>query len=134
MRIAPVFAFVLVAVTLSGCGFVRFKGVESFNTATTPVKYTSSLPDGQKWAGDPYGFGGAARGAGGTITTTSYGQGADPESKGPVNIRLDQPEKGVGQRAGEYHQDHVTGYGLTNSPISQPTPSDASSLAAKDAP
>jgi hypothetical protein len=44
---------------------------------------------------------------------------------------VDQPEKGIGQRPGEYHADHATGYGLTNSPISQSTPSDANSLATR---
>jgi hypothetical protein len=133
MRIAPLAGLVVVAsLSMSGC--IRFKGVEAFNTATTPVKYTSSLPADRKWNGDAYGLGGEARGSGGTNTKTTYGEGADPASTAPVNGRLDQPEKGVGKQAGEYHQDHVTGYGLTNSPISQSTPSDANSLAGRTAP
>jgi len=123
------------AFALSGCA-VRWKGVEGFNAAVTPVKYSSSpdTPADQKWPGDPYASGGTARGSGGTNTATNYGLGSDPNSLDPVNPRLDQPEKGVGQQAGEYHADHATGYGLTNSPVSQSTPSDAASIAAKSAP
>jgi len=115
----------------SGCNLIRFKGVEAFNTATTPVQYSSSETSDTKWNGDIYGSGGIAKGSGGTMTATNYGAGADPNSDAPVNPRLDQPEKGIGQQAGEYHADHATGYGITNSPLSQSTPSDANSLSAK---
>lgn len=119
------------AFALSGCT-IRFKGVESFNSATTPVKYSSSdASTAGKWAGDPYGNGGIARAAGGLHTETNYGKGANVASTEPVDLRLDQPEKGTGQQPGEYHVDHGTGYGLTNAPISQSTPSDANSVSAK---
>jgi hypothetical protein len=126
------FVFIsLISIALSGCA-VRFKGVEAFNAATTPVKYSSSLPEGQKWAGDPYGNGGIARGSGGLQTKTRYGEGANADSLDKVNPKLDQPEKGVGQQAGEYHIDHMNGYGLTNAPISQSTPSDANALSSRN--
>src|SRR4051794_8983996 len=109
-----------VGVVASGCT-VRFKGVESFNAATTPVKYTSQLRDDTpgKWHGDPGGFGGIANGSGGKQPHTSYGAGSDPNSTEPVNPLIDQPAKGVGQQPGEFHQDSGTGYGQSNSPVAQ---------------
>jgi hypothetical protein len=126
----PLVVVAVVACTFvsSGCSWFRYKGVEGFNAATTPVDYEANR---HLWKGDEYASGGIAKGSGGLITTTNYGKGADPNSPEPVNPRLDQPEKGIGQNPGEFHADHATGYGLTNSPISQSSPSDAGSLAAR---
>ncbi|AIE88048.1 hypothetical protein OP10G_4680 [Fimbriimonas ginsengisoli Gsoil 348] len=122
----------VVGVAATGCT-VRFKGVESFNSATTPVKYTSSLPAGTpgKWEGDPGGNGGIANGSGGLKAETPYGAGADPNSKEPINVGMDQPGKGIGQQAGEYHADPRPGFGQSNAPIAQPGPSDVNSLPAR---
>ena len=123
-----------VGVAASGCT-VRFKGIESFNAATTPVKYSSQLPDSDpgKWHGDPGSFGGIANGSGGVQPKTHYGEGSDPNSQEPVNPLIDQPAKGVGQQPGEFHQDSGTGYGQSNAPVAQPSPSSANSQAGKAA-
>lgn len=120
------------AMVLSGCGVVRFKGVESFHSATTPVQYTSKLPDEQKaWKGDKYGFGGVANGSGGLKAQTSYGAGSNPDSTEPVDPHYDQPAKGTGQQPGEFNGQPAGGYGQTNSPLNQPAASDAHSLSAR---
>ncbi len=130
-ELVKVFCLAAICLGISGCT-IRFKGVEGFNSATTPVNYSSAeAPGSGKWEGDTYGDGGIAEGSGGLHTKTNYGLGADVASLDPVDARVDQPEKGIGQRPGEYHADHATGYGLTNSPISQSTPSDANSLATR---
>lgn len=116
------------AVVLSGCT-VRFKGVEGFNSATTPVNYDS--PEFKAWKGDPYSDGGIANGSGGRIAETNYGKGANPNSTDPIDLKLDQPAKGVGMRPGEYHVDGGNGYGITNAPVAQPTPSDVNGLSNK---
>jgi len=126
--------FLILATSMSGCNLVRFKGVESFNSATTHVKYTSSLPKGTpgKWEGDPYSFGGVANGSGGQNAKTAYGTGADPNSTDKVDSNMDQPAKGVGQQPGEFHVDGGNGYGITNAPVAQPSPSDVNSLGARN--
>jgi len=123
--------FLILATSLSGCNLVRFKGVESFNSATTPVKYSSSDPN-REWKGDPYSYGGVANGSGGQNPKTAYGLGSDPNSPDPVNPAMDQPAKGVGQQPGEFHVDPGNGYGITNAPIAQPSPSDVNSLGSRN--
>ncbi len=94
----------------AGC---RFKGGESFISATTPRAY----PNGQ---GDPYSNGGIAGATGGTNVKTHYGEGARKSPTGTLDAKLDQPAKGSGQRPGEQPQEGVAGYGNVNAPIAQP--------------
>lgn len=128
-QLPKLLGLVLLATSMAGCT-IRFKGVESFNSATTPVKYSSSDPN-REWKGDPYSNGGTANGSGGLNAETPYGLGADTKSPDPVNPRMDQPAKGVGQQPGEYHVDPGNGYGQTNAPVAQPNPGDVESISAR---
>lgn len=121
VQLLKVLGLSVLAASLTGCS-VRLKGVESFNAATTPVKYSSSDPN-REWKGDPYSFGGTANGSGGLNAKTAYGAGAQTDSAEPVNPAIDQPAKGIGQRPGEYHAEPGNGYGQSNAPIAQPSPS-----------
>jgi hypothetical protein len=131
-RLPNLFVLAVAGLAVSGCT-VRLKGVESFNSATTPVKYTSQLPDDApgKWHGDPGSYGGIANGSGGIKPHTNYGAGASANSSEPVNPLMDQPAKGIGQQPGEYHAEQATGYGQANSPVAQSTPGQVNSLAAR---
>ena len=111
---AVIFAVAGLAV-LSGC---RFKGVEGFRAATTPVDYK----DGQ---GDPYTKGGIADATGGVVTGAQYGTGARKNPMGTLNPKLDQPAKGSGQEPGEQSQAASAGHGNSNAPSSQPLPGSA---------
>jgi len=106
-------------VLVGGC---RFKGVESFKTATTPVNYAQErLMEHTK--GDPYANGGIAYASAGSRLKTRYGIGANANSTEKVNPKLDQPAKGSGQQPGEEGGDAAPGYGKSNAPANQPLPS-----------
>jgi len=104
------FAVLLGVALLAGC---RFKGIESFETATTPVKY-------DKVPGDKYGNGGIAYASAGNHVQTRYGLGANPNSTDKVDPKLDRPAKGSGQGVGEEGGDAAAGYGKSNAPANQP--------------
>jgi len=104
------FAALIGVLLLGGC---RFKGVESFETSTTPVKVGPVR-------GDKYGNGGIAYASAGTHVETRYGLGADPNSASKVDPKLDRPAKGSGQQAGEEGGDAAAGYGKSNAPANQP--------------
>ena len=98
-----------------GC---RFKGYESFSSATTPRPDLHVYPK----AGDPYGGQGLADATGGLNPGTRYGLGA--KANGDVRPGYDQPQKGSGQQAGEYPNVAAAGHAQTNAPSFQPSPSD----------
>jgi hypothetical protein len=103
------FAVLVGVVMLGGC---RFKGIESFETATTPVKV-------QPVSGDKYGSGGIAYASAGTHPETRYGIGSDPNSTEKVDPKLDRPAKGSGQQPGELGGDAAAGYAKSNAPANQ---------------
>ena len=106
------FAALAGMILISGC---RFKGIESFETATTPVEYS-------KVVHDKYGSGGIAYASAGTKVETRYGIGSNPNSPDKVDSKLDRPAKGSGQQPGEEGGDAAAGYGKSNSPANQPAP------------
>jgi hypothetical protein len=103
-------------VMLGGC---RFKGIESFETATTPVKFGKAV-------GDKYAGGGIAYASAGTHPATRYGQGSDPNSPNKVDPKLDKPAYGSGQQPGDMSSEGGAGYGKSNAPANQGTPTTAS--------
>ncbi len=107
-----VFGVLGCVVLLAGC---RFKGVESFETATTPQVYT-------KVAGDKYANGGVAYATAGNNVTTRYSVGADPNSTGKVDTKLDRPAYGAGQEPGELGGEAAPGHAQSNAPSNQGTP------------
>lgn len=115
MRNALRLAFLAAVVaSLSGC---RFKGYESFRSATTPNPI-----DYSKVKGDPYGYGGIADATGGLDPKTHYGEGS--KESGTVRPGYDQPQKGSGNQSGEYPNVAAPGHAQTNAPAYQPSPSD----------
>ena len=66
------------AAALTGCsnGQPRFKGLDSYNNATTPNDYRAVSGI------DPYSYGGTAYASGGTQPGVSYGTGATGEDDG----------------------------------------------------
>jgi len=100
----------------------RFKGVESFKTATTPVDYDSQGVDNQA-KGDPYASGGIAYASAASRVHTRYGAGSNPNSPEKVDSRLDRPAKGSGQQPGEEGGDAAAGQGKSNAPANQPAAS-----------
>ncbi len=97
---------------VSGC---RLKGVESFETATTPENYP-------KVNGDKYSNGGIAKASAGNNVATRYGLGSDPNSPDKVDSRMDRPAKGSGQQPGEEGGDAAPGHDKSNAPANQPQP------------
>jgi hypothetical protein len=120
-KLAP---FVVVALCAVGCT-PRFKGGEAFVGATTPVDYAANRKAEGAWKGDPYAFGGTADASGGLEARTNYGAGARPNATEPLDTRLSQPMKGIGQNAGEYPAWADPSHGNTNAPFAQPSPSAA---------
>ncbi|MEZ0327047.1 MAG: hypothetical protein ACAH95_14200 [Fimbriimonas sp.] len=118
---------VLAAMMLGGC---RFKGAEGFMAATTP------MPDGQghlgeaPWKGDPYTEGGIGDANGGLHPQTNYGKGSTITS-GAVNPAFDQPAKGSGSQPGEYTNEAASGFGKSNGPGLQSSPSDVNNLSSR---
>ena len=106
------------ALAVSGC---RYKGWESFTSATTPNAPVVAS-GGRALAGDPYAFGGVGSANGGLKPETNYGIGSDANSAGRVNASFDQPEKGSGQQPGDYPNEGGPGAGKENGPALQPTP------------
>ena len=106
------YAALAAVVLLGGC---RFKGIESFETATTPVKY-------ERTAGDRYSNGGIAYASGGSKVGTRYGIGSDPNSPNKVDPKLDQPAYGSSQQPGDLSGEARAGYGKSNAPANQGTP------------
>ena len=94
----------------SGC---RFKGGESFASATTPHEPKAS------YQGDPYSNGGIADATGGAKPETRYGMGAKTGAAAKPNYNYDQPAKGSGQQPGEN-----PGTGVGNAPVQQGKPSE----------
>ncbi len=117
-NLSVIFAAVASVILVSGC---RFKGVESFEKATTPVDYAKqNVENGVK--GDPYANGGIAYASAGKKTHTRYGLGADAQSTGKVDPMLDRPAKGSGQQPGEQGGEAAAGHGQSNAPANQPGP------------
>jgi len=113
------FAVVLIAgALLGGC---RFKGVESFESATTVPDQPRTLP------GDAGASGGIASASGGLKTVTRYGEGARKDAPEALNPSYDQPAKGSGQQPGEGTIQSAPGYGHANGPAFQNTPGTVSS-------
>ncbi|HSI73927.1 MAG TPA: hypothetical protein VK934_12190 [Fimbriimonas sp.] len=119
-----VFVGLLALSALGGC---RSKGLESFNSATTPVPPLG----GAKWGGDPYTAGGIAEASGGTIAATNYGKGARPNTAANVDPVYDQPAKGSGSQPGEFTGEARGGFGRSNGPGLQASPSDVNSLSGR---
>ena len=103
----------LVLLALTGCQ-PRIKGLESFNSATTPI------PGPAGWSGDIYSYGGLAYASGGTRARTLYGRGADPQ--GRPFPGYDQPAKGTGLQPGEVPPSQVPWWAQQNAPAWQPAP------------
>ncbi len=110
--------FAAVAASLGGC---RFKGLESFEAATTPGTGTQ-----RGTLNDPYGNGGIADASGGQNAATRYGAGA--QAGGTPRPGYDQPQKGTGQLRGEYPNVAAPGHAQTNAPSFQPSPSDVGEI------
>ena len=109
----------VVSSVLGGCNLVRFKGVESFESATTlPTEPRTLRPD-------PGTSGGIASASGGTRTKTRYGEGASLTSTAPLVPSYDQPAKGSGNQPGENPVEAAPGYGHDNGPAFQNPPGEA---------
>lgn len=106
---------------LSGCGLVRFKGVESFESATTLPTEPRTLK------GDPGASGGIAMASGGNHAKTLYGDGASLTATAPLVPTYDQPAKGSGNQPGENPVEAAPGYGHDNGPAFQNPPGEANS-------
>ena len=117
------FAIVLVAVALlGGC---RFKGLESFESATSVSGTERTLP------GDPGASGGISTASGGTKTVTRYGEGARKTAPEALVPAYDQPAKGSGQQPGEGTIEAAPGYGHANGPAFQNAPGAVSSTSTR---
>src|SRR5579862_3317643 len=112
---------VLLGLAVFALGGCRYKGWESFMSATTP-NLPASHPAGRVVSGDAYAYGGVGLANGGLKPQTNYGLGSDPNSTAPVNPKFDQPEKGSGQQPGEYPNVGAPGAGQENGPGLQPRP------------
>jgi hypothetical protein len=99
---------------VSGC---RFKGVEGFEKATTPVDYVQQNKENNV-QGDPYANGGIAYASAGKRVHTRYGTGANMGSTDKIDPKMDQPAKGTGQQPGELGGD-ADGHGQSNAPANQ---------------
>lgn len=105
-RLVGAFLLATLVLMLSGC---RIKGIESFQSATEPVKSQ------EKYQGDKYSNGGIADATGGVKTETSYNAGAKTGAAAKLNSEYDAPTKGTGQIPGEN-----PGIGIGNGPVMQP--------------
>ena len=111
---------VLLGLAVFALGGCRYKGWESFMSATTPNHPMVKGP--RLVQGDAYAFGGIGQATGGLKPATNYGVGSDPNSPAPVNPSFDQPEKGSGQQLGDYPNVAQPGAGQENGPGLQPRP------------
>jgi hypothetical protein len=119
-RVLPLLATVSL---LGGC---RYKGWESFTSATGPVDASVPYPV-VSVQGDPYSFGSKAPANGGLTPETNYGFGASLTSTGKLYPLFDQPEMGSGQQPGEYSTAAAAGNAEDNGPALQPQPGDMKS-------
>jgi hypothetical protein len=103
---------------LGGC---RFKGGESFLTATTPQPRQEDGRFGS-WGGDPYAKADMGEASGGVYTRRNYGAGARTDGTGPLNPAFDQPAKGTGLHPGDQSVEARPGFGHTNAPAHQNLP------------
>ncbi|MFZ4508430.1 MAG: hypothetical protein ACOYON_12120 [Fimbriimonas sp.] len=103
---------------LAGCDPqpARLKGIESFQSATTPNPPAT-------WKGDPYASGGIAGATGGLSSKTSYGHGAKKSTDQVTDPVLNRPMKGSGEGPGARISTMPGGYGTPNAPANQPMPS-----------
>jgi hypothetical protein len=113
--------------TLGGC---RFKGGESFMSATTPMPEGKGHLGTAAWKGDPYTNGGIGEANGGLKPGTNYGKDSRV-TNAPVNPAFDQPAKGSGSQPGEYTNAAASGFGRSNGPGLQASPSDVNSLSSR---
>jgi hypothetical protein len=104
--------FGLLALSLGGC---RFKGGESYLSATTPTPQPT-------WGGDRYAAAGIADSTGGLQPGTPYMRGAQPTSTERTDPLFNRPQKGSGQRIGEAGNAALPGHGRTNAPSFQEGP------------
>ncbi len=111
-------------VVLGGC---RFKGGESFTSATTPNEPAVA---GQTNS-DKYGSGGLADATGGLKPKTHYTEGERAGTTDKLDPVLNQPANGSGQQPGENGVGAAPGFGNNNSPASQPKPSDVNNVSAR---
>jgi hypothetical protein len=117
------FGLVLLAASLlGGC---RFKGYESFESATTVPDQPRTL------SGDAGASGGIASASGGTKTVTRYGEGARKTAPEPLVPSYDQPAKGSGQQPGEGTVEAAPGYGHANGPAFQNAPGSVASTSTR---
>ncbi len=118
---------VFAAMTLGGC---RLKGAEGFLAATTPPPQGQGHLGTAAWPGDPYAKGGIAEASGGLYPGTNYGKGARITAAA-VNPSFDQPAKGSGSQPGEFTNEAASGFGKSNGPGLQASPSDVNSLSSR---
>ncbi len=111
----------LIGLSLLAAAGCRFKGWESFQTATEPNPPTPIQ------AGDPYSYGSPAEASGGLRTSTSYNAGADDSKPQNIDPEYSRPALGSGQMPGESSISAAPGYGETNAPAFQPSASQANS-------
>jgi hypothetical protein len=123
-----VFGLLILAGALGGC---RFKGGESFLAVTTPMPEHKGHLGTADWKGDPYAAGGIAEASGGTVILKTYGKGARSNVPGKLDTSFDQPAKGSGQQPGEFTNEARGGFGKSNAPGLQASPSDVNSLPAR---
>jgi hypothetical protein len=115
MDLRKLSALSLFAVLLvGGC---RFKGAESFSTATTP-----QAPGNPAWGGDPYASGGIAEATGGLNTDTQYSEGSGADNGEKIDPTYNRPGYGSGQRPGEAGSYASPGHGTSNAPAFQASP------------
>ncbi len=112
----------MLGLLLSGC---RWKGYESFSSATTPH------PPVGTWKGDPYASGGSADATGGVNAKTTYGKGARSGPGVVANPNYDQPAKGTGLQPGENNGKAKEGHANSNAPALQDQPGEYSPNAAR---
>lgn len=98
---------------LGGC---RFKGGESFASATTPNPVKTS-----DWK-DPYASGGLGDATGGLQPKTRYSVGAKTTGTGSVDASYNQPAYGTGNQPGENTGHSASVLGRTNAPAQQDPP------------
>ncbi|HEY0867491.1 MAG TPA: hypothetical protein VGE01_08935 [Fimbriimonas sp.] len=104
---------VLAVAVLGGC---RFKGGESFTSATAPHE------TGAGYEGDPYASSGSAEATGGLKVDAPYSAGARTSSTDPIDPTYNRPAYGSGERRGELGAQGAPGHSNTNAPAFQPGP------------
>lgn len=113
-------------VSLTGC--YHPVGIDSFTSATTPVP---PLGQSDQWKGDPGAAAGVAEASGGTMPATPYGNTARTYATGKIDPSFDQPAMGTGKEPGEYPVEARAGFGNSNAPGNQASPSEANNPTAQ---